>query len=162
MATLEFPDHVAGNPYVLTRGEFLRFAGLLKDFQGFLKLLQQQAAGGRLPGNGHNYEPIQQAFWATIASFEAMRRFQPESASCNSFLGMETGYYAAGQSQMEWKYESTSGTILFTKEWREYIEQDTEAVLPEPIFTVTIPADRDQPGRSHYEALRRGGTYRDF
>ena len=162
MATLEFPDHVAGNPYVLTREEFLRFAGLLKDFQGFLKLLQQQAAGGRLPGNGHNYEPIQQAFWAAIASFEAMRRFQLKSASCNSFLVMEAGHCASAQSEMEWKYESTSGTILFTKEWREYIEQDTEAVLPEPIFTVTIPADQDQPGRSDYEALRRGGTYRDF
>lgn len=162
MATLEFPDHVAGNPYVLTREEFLRFAGLLKDFQGFLKLLQQQAAGGRLPGNGHNYEPIQQAFWATIASFEAMRRFQPGEGCCNSSLYMEAGHCAAGQSQMEWTYESTSGTTLFAKERREYIEQDTETVLLLPVFLVTIPADRDQPGRSHYEALRRGGTYRDF
>lgn len=160
----DFPNHVAGANYALTREEFLRFAGLLEDFQAFLELLQQKAAGGRLPGNGHNYKPIQQAFWATIASFEAMRRFQPESDSCYSSLGMEAGYCAAGQSQMEWRYTSTSGTTLFAKEWREYIEQDSEigAVLPEPMFVVTIPADRDQPGRSHYEALRRGGTYRDF
>lgn len=164
MAILEFPDHVAGDPYVLTRGEFLRFAGLLEDFQVFLKVLQQKAAGGRLPENGHNYEPIQQAFWATIASFEAMRRFQPETDCCNSFLRIEAGYCAAGQSQMEWKYESTSGTKFTVIEWRRYREQDSEtgAVLPMPIFTVTIPAYRDQPGRSHYEALRRGGTYREF
>lgn len=166
MTIFVFPDHVAGNPYVLTREEFLRFAGLLEDFQAFLELLQQKAAGGRLPGNGHNYEPEQQAFWATIASFEAMRRFQP-GARCNSFLNMEAGIDASGACQMEWSYESTSGTTFFASELREYEyeEQDSmleSAQLPEPEFTVTIPADRDQPGRSHYEALRRGGTYRDF
>lgn len=160
-----FPNHVAGDPYVLTREQFLRFTGLLEDFQAFLEVLQQQAAGGRLPGNGHNYEPEQQAFWAAIASFEAMRRFQPGSYVCNSSLYMDAGSDAAGPSQMEWRYESTSGTSFKAIEWREYNDQDSiiePAELPEPLFAVTIPADRDQPGRSHYEALRRGGTYRDF
>jgi hypothetical protein len=45
--------------------------------------------------------------------------------------------------------------VLFAKIF-EIIE------LPEPIFSVTIPVNRDQPGRNHYEALRRGGSYRDF
>lgn len=163
MAIPEFPDHVAGNPYVLTREQFLRFAGLLEDFQAFLKLLQQQAAGGRLPGNGHNYEPIQQAFWATIASFEAMRTFQPESDCCDSLLKMEAVSNAFGFFPMEWMYKSTSGTTFTVTEMRgcdTFVKEDS--VLPEPVFTVTIPAYRDQPGRSHYEALRRGGTYRDF
>jgi hypothetical protein len=166
MAILEFPDHIAGDPYVLTRGEFLRFAGLLEDFQAFLQVLQRRAAGGRLPENGHNYEPEQQAFWAAIASFEAMRRFEPESYVCNSSLHMDAGSDVVRHSEMEWCYESTSGTFFKAIEWREYNDQDLiiepAELLPEPMFTVTIPADRDQPLRSHYEALRRGGTYREF
>jgi hypothetical protein len=164
--TDQFPDHVAGDPYCLNREEFIRFAGLQEDYDAFLKVLQQKAAGGRLPGNGHNYEPECQAFWAAIASFEAMRRFHSDSDCCDSFFSMEVGHNAAGPSQIEWSYESTSGTTFAATEWRKYndptSEEDEPATLPEPMFVVQIPATRDTPGRTHYEALRRGGSYRDF
>ena len=156
----QFPGHVAGEPYSLTREEFIQFAGLQEDCKAFLEVLQQKAAGGRLPGNGHNYQPEQQAFWAAIASFEAMRRFQKDADFCDSYLVMEVERGAP----MEFFYESTSGTIFKAYEWRKYNDQteDEPATLPEPAFFVSIPVNRDQPGRSHYESLRRGGTYRDF
>lgn len=159
----QFPSHVAGEPYSLTRKEFIQFAGLQEDYKAFLKVLQQKATGGRQPGNGHNYQPEQQAFWAAIASFEAMRQFQQDAGFCESYLAMEIERCAS----MEWFYESTSGTRFKALEWREkqYDRPDstfTIIELPEPMFVVVIPANRDQPGRSHYEALRRGGTYRDF
>jgi hypothetical protein len=160
----KFPGHVAGEPYSLTREEFVRFAGL-EDYNIFLAVLQQKAVGGMLPGNGHNYEPEIQAFWAAIASFEAMRRFQKDSGCCDSFLCMEVGRNAAGPSQMEWRYESTSGTTFVATEWREYNDpasEDEPATLPEPMFVVVIPVNRDEPGRSHYEAIRSGGSFRDF
>ena len=68
---------------------------------------------------------------------------------------------------MEWEYRTTSGTLLRAVQHREY---ETEAApgypgsqctdrLPAPAFTVTIPADRDQPGRYHWKRLRNGGAY---
>jgi hypothetical protein len=69
----------------------------------------------------------------------------------------ENGY--AKHAPMLWQYESTSSTFFLAIEYRQTNEFD---VLPEPKFWVAIPAERDQPGRSHYQALRRGGTYRDF
>ena len=135
-----------------------------EDYKAFLEVLQQKAAGGRQPGNGHNYQPEQQAFWAAIASFEAMRRFQKDADFCDSCLVMEKEYKGIQQVErgapMEFFYESTSGTIFKAYEWRQ--TEDEPATLPEPAFFVSIPVNRDQPGRSHYESLRRGGTYRDF
>jgi hypothetical protein len=161
----QFADHVAGEPYSLTREEFVRFAGLQEDYEAFLDVLQRKAAGGRLPGNGHNYAPEVQAFWAAIASLEAMRKFQQDDGTsfCESGLAMEI----EGGAPMDWFYESTSGTRFKVLEWREEQydrPEDSYTIieLPEPIFSVTIPANRDQPGRSHYEAIRRGGSYRDF
>ena len=156
----QFPGHVAGEPYSLTREEFVTFAGLNEGYQAFLGVIRQQAAGCLLPGNGHNYEPEIQAFWAAVASFEAMRRFQQDAGFCESYLVMEIERGAP----MEWFYESTSGTVFKAFEWRKYNDQteDEPATLPEPGFFVSIPVNRDQPGRSHYEAIRRGGTYRDF
>jgi hypothetical protein len=160
---VQFPDHVAGEPYSLTREEFVRFAGLQEDYEAFLDVLQRKAAGGRLPGNGHIYAPEVQAFWAAIASFEAMRKFQQNASFCESGLAMEIERGAP----MDWFYESTSGTRFKVLEWREWEydrPEDTFTIieLPEPIFAITIPVDRDQPGRTHYEALRRGGSYCDF
>jgi hypothetical protein len=159
----QFADHVAGEPYSLTREEFIQFAGLQEDYKAFLQVLQQKAAGGRLPGNGHNYVPEVQAFWAAIASFEAMRKFQQDADFCESCLVMEIERGAP----MDWSYQSTSGTRFKVLEWREEQHdrpEDSYTIieLPEPIFSVTIPVNRDQPGRNHYEALRRGGSYRDF
>ena len=161
----QFPGHVAGEPYSLTREEFAKFAGLDEDYKAFLGAIQQRAAGGRLPGNGHRFEPEQQALWAAIASFEAMRRFQDDMSSCDSSLYMEVGLSSAGPCQMKWRYSSYSGTVFTVIESRKYNDpasEDEAATLPEPMFLVVIPATRDQPGRTHYEAVRRGGSYRDF
>jgi hypothetical protein len=159
--TDHFPGHVAGDPYPLTREEFIRFAGLQEDYNALLEVLQRQAAGGMLPDNGHNYEPEIQAFWGVIASNEAMRRFQSESAICDSSLIMEAR--TAGGCKMEWRYESTSGTTFTAFEWRKYNDPDSEfesVTLPEPMFIVCIPELRDTPGRIHYENIRRGRSYR--
>jgi hypothetical protein len=163
--TDQFPDHVAGDPYCLNREEFIRFAGLQEDYDAFLKVLQQKAASGRLPGNGHNYEPECQAFWAAIASFEAMRRFHSDSDCCDSWFCMEASRDAAGSCKLEYRYESTSGTTFTALECRKYNGPASEfepVTLPEPMFVVCIPDTRDMAGRTHYEALRRGGSYRDF
>lgn len=166
--TDQFPGHVAGDPYCLNREEFIRFAGLQDDYDAFLKVLQQKAASGRLPGNGHNYEPEIQAFWAAIASPEAMRTFNPNAESCSSRLSMDTQSAVTAEHigcVMRWEYTSTSGTRFFAEEAREYqleSEYQCSDELPAPVFMVTIPATRDTPGRTHYEALRRGGSYRDF
>jgi hypothetical protein len=160
----QFPGHVAGEPYSLTREQFAKFAGLDADYKAVLGAIKQRAAGGRLPGNGHRFEPEQQALWAAIASFEAMRRFQEDMCSCDSSLYMEVGPNSAGPTQMKWRYSSYSGTVFTVIESRKYNDasEDEQATLPEPMFLVVIPATRDQPGRTHYEAIRRGGSYRDF
>jgi hypothetical protein len=156
-----FPGHVAGEPYLLTREEFITFLGLKETYDAILAALRTRREHWV---SFRREEP--QALWAALAAHEASRTFDRESDYCASAMAVKTedmltpdenGY--ATHAPMLWQYESTSSTFFLAIEYRQTNEFD---VLPEPKFSVTIPAERDQPGRSHYQALRRGGTYRDF
>jgi hypothetical protein len=142
----DFPGHVPGHPYLLTRQQFATFANI-----------------GLKPYGGRDDRAVIASFWADIAAFEARRVFNPHAGGCYSDLAMST----KGCGFMRWEYITTSGTVLHASEWREMLTQpapgypgsECSGELPEPIFQVTIPADRDQPGRHHYEQLRNGGAY---
>jgi hypothetical protein len=146
-----FDDHKPGDPYNLSREQFLAFLGLTEIYSKLKSLL---------PGNREN----ERAFWAALAGFEAGRTFNPYSGCCDSHLRM-----AIGSGQMEWKYETTSGTVFTVTEWREFQIRSAPGYpgskcsdeLPISVFSVKIPPDRDKPGRYHYEKLRRGGSYCD-
>jgi hypothetical protein len=140
--------HVPGQPYELTREQFVHFAGLERRYRLMLAAIEAEAAELRQTPE----RAEQAAFWATIGAFEAARLFQ-DGQVCGSDLEMDTDNHRAG---MRWRYWSTSGTKFEAVEYR-----DAQQDLPTPRFTVTIPADRDQPGRYHYEQLRSGGTYCD-
>lgn len=143
--TLDFPRHVAGEPYILTREQFAAFASI------------------SLPDDDADEVAVIAAFWAGIAAFEARRVFNRHSSLCYSDLAMST----EGRGFMRWEYHTTSGTVLHASEWREMLPQPIPGYngpeysweAPEPIFQVTIPADRDQPGWYCYDQLRNGGAY---
>jgi len=144
--TNDFPDHIPGEPYILTREQFAAFANI----------------GLPEPDNTDDRAVIT-SFWAQIAYFEARRVFNPYAGLCHSDLAMST----EGCGFMRWEYTTTSGTELCASEWREMLTQpapgypgsECSGELREPLFQVTIPADRDQPGRYHWEQLRNGGAY---
>ena len=146
--TLSFPDHIPGQPYSLTREQFAAFAAI--------NLQPHEDDTGDVA--------VIASFWAEIAAFEARRLFNPYSGSlCHSDLVM----VASGSASMRWEYTTTSGTVLCALEWREMLTQpspgypgsECSGKLPEPVFQVIIPEDRDQPGRYHWEQLRNGGAY---
>lgn len=58
-------------------------------------------------------------------------------------------------------HDNTSPTIITMNHVPHGWPGEEAGDLPPPIFRVTIPAERDQPGRYHYERLRGGGTYCD-
>lgn len=155
--TINFPGHVAGQPYVLTREQFAQFAGLAPSIQAIAQGLDARAAALC------QEEPDPRvAFWAAIAAFEAGRTFNPLAGGCSSELQMDT----EKGGQMRWEYISTSGTRMVATEWRECDTRPTPGYpgvecgeLPRPAFQVLIPEERDQPGRYHWEQLRSGGTY---
>ena len=150
---ISFPDHIPGQPYSLTREQFAAFAAINLQPQ------EEDDTGGVAVGSRHQIA----SFWADIAAFEARRLFNPYSSLCHSELAMSTDSTAP----MRWEYITTSGTVLHASEWREMLTQpapgypgsECSGELPEPIFQVTIPISRDQPGRHHYEQLRNGGAY---
>ena len=146
-------DHIPGQPYELTRAQFIQFLGASSVYDALLPVFE-----------GHRAE--QRAFWATLAAFEALRTFNPFDGYCVSQLGSVTG---VGQCPLRWEYTSTSGTTFEAWEPREYSTQASPGYpgeecgmdLPAPTFTVTIPAERDVPGRYHHDRLASGGTYCD-
>jgi len=151
--TLSFPDHIPGQPYSLTREQFAAFAAINLQPQ------EDDDTGGFAVGSRHQIA----SFWAEIAAFEARRLFNPYSSLCHSDLMMIT----SGSASMRWEYTTTSGTQLCALEWRCLLTEPSPGYpgsrcsenLPEPVFQVIIPEDRDQPGRYHYEQLRKGGAY---
>jgi uncharacterized protein (DUF2249 family) len=131
-----FSDHIPGQPYELTMEQFCKFAAL-------------QAA-------------TPQEMWVEIARWEAGRTFNPYSSRCHSCLSFDSRC-----GTMEWEYRTTSGTTLRVVQHREMLTEPALGYpgsqcsdeMPPSSFTVTIPADRDQPGRYHWEQLRNGGAY---
>ena len=145
-------NHVPGQPYELTRAQFIQFLGAAETYAALLAVFE-----------GHRAQ--ERAFWATLAAFEAQRVFNPFDGYCASQLGSVTG---VGQCPLRWEYTSTSGTTFEAWEPREYSTQPAPgypgeecADLAPPSFTVTIPAERDVPGRYHHDRLASGGTYCD-
>lgn len=144
-------DHLPGQPYDLTREEFIRFLGMENSFQELLA--RESSCSG---------ESAQRAFWALIASMEASRVFNPFDTLCSSELQMST----QERGVMRWRYVSTSGTAFEAAEYRTYDTRPTPGYpgvecgeLPPSSFRVTIPADRDIPGRYHYDRLAAGESY---
>jgi len=152
--TLQFPDHQPGQPYNLTREQFAQFAGI--------QLTLVKAGAGEVS----QFSRVE--FWTQIAIFEAHRTFSPLLECCYSKLSMDTQSAVSARHigcVMRWEYTSTSGTKFVAQEAREYqleSEYQCSEELPAPSFQVVIPAERDQPGRSHYEQLRSGGSYKEW
>ena len=152
--------HQPGQPYLLSREQFVQFAGIAGTVAAFRAALEAHAAQrGRTDARVET-----RAFWAAIAAFEAAREFNPLADGCFSKVSMET--HDGNRASLMWSYTTTSGTILEAIEPRECVKVSEPGYpgwacgdLPDPVFRVTIPADRDRPGRYHYEQLRRGGSY---
>lgn len=151
----QFDGHVAGEPYELTREQFIRFAGLDVTYGRMLQMQHE---------NWPESDRQRAALWAAIAQTESLRTFNPLAQLCHSELEMDTEGGA-----MRWWYQSTSGTELEIVEHRELLTQgapgypgvECSLELPSGSYRVTIPVDRDQPERYHYEQLRSGGAYCD-
>lgn len=139
-------DHIPGQPYELTREQFVAFLGATEIYRSLLPVFE-----------GHRAE--QRAFWGTLAAFEAFREFNPFAGCCGSDLTMDT--HGDEPGCMRWRYWSTSGTLFEAFEPREYSTGEECMDLPPPAFTVTIPAERDVPGRYHHDRLASGDTYCD-
>jgi hypothetical protein len=139
-------DHQAGHPYMLNREQFLQFLGQTQVFKEFYLLFEKR--GDCLV----DYRLEQRAFWACISALEAAREFNPLDGGCESSLTMDTHHGCT----MAWAYKSTSQTLFEAIEPRECYSGER---LPEAIFRVTIPADRDIPGRYHHDRLAAGESY---
>jgi hypothetical protein len=150
---LQSIDHTPGQPHLLTREEFIRFFGMEDSFQDLLareNLFYSEERAQR------------RVFWALIASMEANREFNPFDTLCSSELQMST----QERGLMRWRYVSTSGTAFEAVEYRTYDTQSAPGYpgeecgdLPPSSFRVTIPADRDIPGRYHHDRLAAGESY---
>lgn len=139
--------HTPGQPYELTRQQFLRFSGLERRYRIHLAAIRAEAEE-----QGYTSQHAEKsAFWAAIAALEAARLFE-NGQICASDLAMDTT-----STTMRWRYWSTSKTLFEAVEYRDCSGGD----LPPPRFTVTIPVDRDKPGRYHHDQLAAGGTYCD-
>jgi hypothetical protein len=81
-------------------------------------------------------------FWARIARLESGRTFQEGWDFCESSLSFSP------RKGWEWKYETTSGTVLRASQcaWEEYNAQICCSVI--------IPDSRDLPGRTHHSYLQ--------
>jgi hypothetical protein len=149
-------SHTPGEPYLLSREEFLAFLGQAEYYRELIKIF------GR--NDPYRFQE-QKAFWAVLAAFEAGRHFNPLAGCCGSDLRMDT--HGDEPGCMTWNYRTASGTMIECSEPREHETQDAPGYpgvecsneLRPGYFRVTIPADRDQPGRYHYEQLKNGGAY---
>ena len=140
--TDRFPGHQPGEPYELSREEFVLFAGLDRLYRSFVTA---QPIVGYCGGEAYEQKA---AFWAAIGAFEANRWFSDDNRCVSQLYADERD----DNGDLTWFYVSTSGTKLYAREQRS-----GEGAT----FAVEIPIDRDQPGRHHYEQLRQGGTYCD-
>jgi hypothetical protein len=153
--------HEPGQPYFLSREQFSRF---------WREELCDEHA--RDPRHSDRVD-----LWVAIASAEARRQFDPGWSRCHSELAMDTEQ----SGNMQWWYQTTSGTQLFALDWRDsdpqgsihwsevlsvfndVLQWSTESRNPEdpwaPIgsdgfYAVAIPAERDQPGRTAWTQVR--------
>lgn len=124
--------HQAGQPYHLTLQQFAAWLGI--------KLPEPE----RDPTGEPTHDALRAAraaLWGGIAAREAGRWFA-DSGRCPSELTMNSG-----DGRMLWEYVTTSGTNLYAIDWREECEGW-------PAYTVTIPPERDQPGRYAWAMVR--------
>lgn len=150
-------NNYPADPYMLTREQFLVFLGQDQFYKQLLAIY----------GEKSEYRKEEKAFWSVLAAFEASRQFNPYASCCGSNLCMDT--HGDEPGCMRWSYLTTSGTLFECSEPREH---ETHSVPGYPgtecadelrpgYFRVTIPSDRDQPGRYHHDQLRAGGAYCD-
>jgi hypothetical protein len=78
-------------------------------------------------------------FWGTVIKFESKRRFSEGHNLCNSNLRIEC--LAGAGVFYEWRYETTSGTLLMAS---EYVDRwQSEADTSSTQWEVTIPEHRE-------------------
>lgn len=128
--------HQAGQPYHLTLQQFAAWLGI--------ELPEPERDPTGEPTHDSR-RAARAALWGAIAAREAGRWFDPDWGRCPSTLSMST---TEAFASMRWEYVTTSGTKLRAIDWREHCE------LIGPIYSVTIPADRDQPGRYAWTMVR--------
>ena len=160
-------EHKPGDTYILPRQVFSRF---------YREELQDI---GCTDVNHSSKEEL----WKAIAGHEACRSFQENWEYCPSRLSMDAnnGVYAP-LGLMQWEYCTTSGTKLCALDWRLFLFEDDsvmtvskselfEAFHPliewntssthdwvelwaDGLYAVTIPKERDQPGRTAWLQIR--------
>lgn len=161
-------EHKPGDTYILPRQVFSRF---------YREELQDI---GCTDVNHSSKEEL----WKAIAGHEACRSFQENWDYCPSRLSMDAnnGVYAP-LGLMQWEYSTTSGTKLCALDWRLFWFKDDDGVRTvsksslfevfhpliewntssthdwvelwsDGLYAVTIPKERDQPGRTAWLQIR--------
>lgn len=118
--------HQAGQAYHLTMEQFAAWLGIELPEPDALRVARAD-------------------LWGGIAAREAGRWFA-DWQRCWSTLSMDSG-----DGRMRWEYVTTSGTLLQALDWREPREPGE---IPVPAYSVTIPPERDQPGRYAWALVR--------
>lgn len=163
-------DHQPGQPYIVNRETFSRF---------------WRCELGDAPAHGADHAD-RADLWRFIASAEAGRQFSDGWDYCHSELLISTEY---GCGTLQWWYETTSGTKLHALDsrssepsglirwnsvldefenilpWRDDSENPVADIPTDGFYAITIPAERDQPGRTAWMQVRlamSGLDYREW
>jgi|GEM_PF-2107324 len=160
-------DHKPGETYILPRNVFSRF-------------YREELPDIGTPDVNHSSK---EELWKAIAGHEACRSFQENWEYCPSRLSMDAnnGVYAP-LGLMQWEYCTTSGTKLCALDWRLVLFEDDSVMTvskselfetfhpliewntssthdwvelwADGLYAVTIPKERDQPGRTAWLQIR--------
>jgi hypothetical protein len=162
-------DHQPGQPYRVDRDVFSRF--WRNELQDCIR---------------HFDHADRANLWVAIASHEAARQFDPDHDYCQSELVMSTEH---GCGTVQWWYKTTRGTQLHALDsrsseppglirwldvldefenilpWRDDSENPVADIPLDGFYAITIPAERDQPGRCAWMQVRlamSGLDYREW
>ena len=159
--------HEPGQPYIVSREVFSRF---------WRNELSDAPAHGAIHSDRAD-------LWIAIASAEAGRQFNDGWDYCHSELLISTEH---GRGTLQWWYETTSGTKLHALDsrsseppgiirwnsvldefenilpWRDDSENPVADIPTDGFYAITIPAERDQPGRAAWLQLRMAMSGLDY
>jgi hypothetical protein len=159
--------HEPGQPYIVNREMFSRF---------------WRCELGDAPAHGADHAD-RADLWRAIASAEAGRSFDPGHDYCHSELMISTEH---GCGTLQWWYKTTSGTKLHALDsrsseppglircfdvlhqfedmllWRDNSENPIADIPLDGFYAITIPEDRDQPGRCAWMQLRMAMSGLDY
>lgn len=157
--------HQPGQPYIVNRETFSRF---------------WRCELGDAPAHGAIHSD-RADLWIAIASTEAGRQFSDGWGYCHSELLISTEH---GCGTLQWWYETTSGTKLHALDsrsseppgiirWNSVLDEFKDTMpwrgenpvadIPtDGFYAITIPENRDQPGRTAWLQLRMAMSGLDY